>query len=166
METGGESPAALPVAHCDRPPRPNGLDAARLVSGLWSSPRSTRTDSAPSQTLCRVRWLLPSSALHYRCGGSAGISPASQIIRPAIGGPAPSTRRSYLSSYRYATRCVGLWRRHIRLIVIVLRGRIEVYLPVCYCTDPAALSNPAQCNPELNPSAARVGYGKFFGRHA
>ena len=51
METGGEWPAASPVAHCDRPPRPNGLHAARLVSGLWSSPRSTRTDSAPSQTL-------------------------------------------------------------------------------------------------------------------
>ena len=103
METGGESPAALPVAHCDRPPRPNGLYAARLVSGLWSSPRSTRTDSAPSQTLMRVRWLLPSSALHNRCGVSAGITPASQIIRPAISGLAPSTRRSYLSSYRYAS---------------------------------------------------------------
>jgi hypothetical protein len=36
---------------------------------------------------------------------------------------------------------LSLRERHIRLIVIVLRGRIKVCLPVCYRTDPAALSN-------------------------
>jgi len=32
--------AVLPIAPCDRPPRPDGLSAARLVSGLRSRPSS------------------------------------------------------------------------------------------------------------------------------
>jgi hypothetical protein len=51
--------------------RPN---AARLVSGLWSSPssqlRPTRRLPEPSRGPVAT---VPSSTLHYRCGGSAGI---------------------------------------------------------------------------------------------
>ena len=63
-----------PVAPCDRPPRFDGLHAARLVSGLWSSPslqlRPTRRLPEPYRGPVAT---VPSSTLHYRCGGSAGI---------------------------------------------------------------------------------------------
>jgi len=56
-------------------PRP--LDGSRLVSGLGSGFRQSAT---PSQAV--AQWLYAALELPYRCGGSAGLEPASQFSAP------------------------------------------------------------------------------------
>jgi hypothetical protein len=63
----------------DRPPRPIGITA----SGWFPDSGVTRIGSAwhlPGWG--PIQWLRPRFALHYRCGGSVGISPTSQILQP------------------------------------------------------------------------------------
>jgi len=72
----------LSIAHRDQ----SVSNLFRLVSGLWSDP-SARPAATPSRAI--AQWLPLRLHLHHRCGGSAGIRPASQFSATVKTGAAP-----------------------------------------------------------------------------
>lgn len=117
----GAQRARHPPATAHRDPSAN---CSGLVSGLWSGATRRRTGSAPSQVAGQPRGITPSSSLHYRCGGSAGFSPASQFSSPR-----QRAGTSSATSIAIAVECAPLRVRH----PVACLGRVARAAPWVRC---------------------------------
>ena len=83
----------------DRPPR--SIAFQRIEAGFRAPKSSFRTVPTPSQA--DAQWLLSGLSLRYRCGGSAGIQPASQFSAKHIqGGTSNKPNRTQVLEYQGA----------------------------------------------------------------